>query len=385
MQIEERDAANNLQKRNIFKGMLSPVLMEKGAASYYYHQNEMNTVEAITDGSGNLVERYEYDPYGKPTLYNASNTQVAQSPSGNHFALTGQQYDAFTNTYKFHYRNYSPFTGTFLQRDLIGYADGMGMYQYVGNNPANGLDVFGLDDCKPKPTLRFEQVPQQPNVVLMVTQLTLDETGNTGFLLSLVDLPRQLAENAYRAEYLKAFNNFGKFGEAAFTTEGLANAGSKFSNLGSKLPGVTKLSGALGKAGPALGFIDLGVKTANYNNVLNDPASNSMDVMDAQYDIVGSGGNLVAGIAILGAGAAGSALAVPAGIGLGVVAIGDVVSTYTTGKNLRQLTYDPMYNSMYGDVEYQQWIKAFGLENSEFLRNIFYSGKGETYLRTIRG
>ncbi len=146
-QIEERDGnTNNITGKTIFTSFLSPVLNEKNGNSYFYHQNELNSVEAITNSSGNLTERYQYDVYGKPTIYDGSNNIMPSSLAGNRFAYTGQEYDSANGNYHFHFRNYSPTTGTFNQRDLIGYGDGMGMYQYVHDNPANGVDILGLED-----------------------------------------------------------------------------------------------------------------------------------------------------------------------------------------------------------------------------------------------
>jgi RHS repeat-associated protein len=150
-QIEERDGnTNNITGKTIFTSFLSPVMNEKNGNSFFYHQNELNSVEAISNSSGNLTERYQYDVYGKPTIYDWSNNTIPSSLAGNRFAYTGQEYDSANGNYRFHFRNYSPSTGTFNQRDLIGYSDGMGMYQYVDNNPANGVDIFGLKDCPPE-------------------------------------------------------------------------------------------------------------------------------------------------------------------------------------------------------------------------------------------
>ncbi len=144
-QIEERNSSNVLLNRTVFNGFLSPVMNEKNGNKFYYHPNELGSVEAISNNSGRLLESYRYDVYGKLSRYDSLNNPLAGSLAGNRFGFTGQEYDSATSSYRFFYRNYSPETGVFNQRDLIEYGDGMGMYQYVGNNPANGVDVWGLE------------------------------------------------------------------------------------------------------------------------------------------------------------------------------------------------------------------------------------------------
>ena len=39
---------------------------------------------------------------------------------------------------------YNPTNGRFLQRDLIGYVDGMNVYEYVKSRPVQTFDIFGL-------------------------------------------------------------------------------------------------------------------------------------------------------------------------------------------------------------------------------------------------
>lgn len=144
-QIEERDASGILLNRTVFTGFLSPVMNEKNGNRFYYHPNELGSVEAITNSNGRLIESYRYDAYGKLSRYDSLDNPLASSMAGNRFGFTGQEYDSESGSYRFFFRNYSPETGVFNQRDLIEYDDGMGMYQYVRNNPANGVDVWGLE------------------------------------------------------------------------------------------------------------------------------------------------------------------------------------------------------------------------------------------------
>lgn len=145
--IEERSNSNSLLNRTIFSNFLSPVMNEKNGNAFYYHSNELKSVEAISNSNGRMIESYSYDVYGKLSRYDSLNNPLASSIAGNRFGFTGQEFDSATNSYGFFYRNYSPERGIFNQRDLIEYEDGMGMYQYMGNNPANGIDIWGLKPC----------------------------------------------------------------------------------------------------------------------------------------------------------------------------------------------------------------------------------------------
>ncbi len=108
---------------------------------------------AVQQSSGTqsqLVERYIYDPYGKTIIdsWNAGTSQwvrVDQSSYGNSWMWTGQRYDAGVGLYHFVYRSYSPELGRWLQRDPLGYVDGVSLYQYVAGRATVYTDSLGLE------------------------------------------------------------------------------------------------------------------------------------------------------------------------------------------------------------------------------------------------
>lgn len=161
--IEERDLNGITRNRTLFNSFLQPVLNEHFEVPFFYHQNHLYSIEMMTDAGGNLVEEYRYDAFGKQSVYNAAGQPIPAGITGNRYGFTGQLYDSSTRQNQFYFRNYNPETGLFHQQDLIGYGDGMAMYQYVGNNPANGIDIFGLKKrpCDEKERTRSEVVTLQ--------------------------------------------------------------------------------------------------------------------------------------------------------------------------------------------------------------------------------
>ena len=74
--------------------------MDRAGQTYYYHQNALRSVAAVTDSLANPVERYSYDAYGLVTVTDGVFNPVAQnawgtphSAIGNPYLFTGRQLD----------------------------------------------------------------------------------------------------------------------------------------------------------------------------------------------------------------------------------------------------------------------------------------------------
>lgn len=99
----------------------------------FLHQERQGSVVAVTDATGDILERRSYGPFGE-----TSTTGITP------FGYTGQCFDMQSGLYYYKSRFYSPNLGRFLQPDAMGYDDGLHLYTYVKNNPVNFVDPLGL-------------------------------------------------------------------------------------------------------------------------------------------------------------------------------------------------------------------------------------------------
>jgi RHS repeat-associated protein len=104
----------------------------------FYHADGNGNITALTDTNANIVARCEYDAFGR---------LIAQSGSlaaANVYRFSSKEYDSVTGLYYFGYRFYDPTLQRWLNRDPIQEAGGINLYGFVGNNPINRIDPYGL-------------------------------------------------------------------------------------------------------------------------------------------------------------------------------------------------------------------------------------------------
>jgi RHS repeat-associated protein len=102
----------------------------------YFEEDGLGSIASLSNSGGALAETYTYDSFGKLL---ASTGSLA-----NPFQYTAREYDSETGQYYYRARYYNPATGRFLSEDPIGFYGGNNFYRYVGNDPADLIDPFGL-------------------------------------------------------------------------------------------------------------------------------------------------------------------------------------------------------------------------------------------------
>lgn len=137
----------------VFGSYIDEVLMRvtsSSASLHYYHHDAQYCVRSLNDSTGALVERYAYDPYGRPIYLTASGAlSTTQSSSVNNTILyTGRRLDTETGLYYFRARYQDPVLGRFLSRDPIGFEGSKwNLYEYVDSVPTIRLDPSGHAGC----------------------------------------------------------------------------------------------------------------------------------------------------------------------------------------------------------------------------------------------
>jgi len=132
------DGTDNLIMRFDYADARMPVAMNRSGVTYYLTYDQVGSLRLITDALGNVTKKIDYDSFG--SIINDTN-QGFQVPYG----FAGGLHDRDTGLVRFGFRDYDPDTGKWTAKDPILFAGGgVDLYGYVGNNPVNWIDPWGL-------------------------------------------------------------------------------------------------------------------------------------------------------------------------------------------------------------------------------------------------
>jgi RHS repeat-associated protein len=130
----------------------------------FYLADPQGSTYGLANKGGALREAYQYDPYGRQTVFAATSSgggvdfttpatfTIAVggfSQLNNSLLYAGYRLDRETNQWYVDARYYDAAQGRFLERDPIGYAAGDGnLYRYVSGSPTGATDPSGLEGIK---------------------------------------------------------------------------------------------------------------------------------------------------------------------------------------------------------------------------------------------
>lgn len=141
--IEEKSLTDEVKRTLCYGTWLDDlVTISLPDSTFFTHTNQLGSINGITDVSGQIAERYEYTPFGLTTYYDSGFGIISQSSISNNF-FAGRYKLLGTNLYYNRLRHYAQTLGRFIQRDPIGYSDGLNAHSYVDNNPLTFIDPLG--------------------------------------------------------------------------------------------------------------------------------------------------------------------------------------------------------------------------------------------------
>jgi len=114
---------------------------------YYLNDVNFNVTALVSPSSGNPVERYVYDPYGRPTIYNSdwSATIPWENSKKNEILFCGYVYDWERGDYHVRMRPFTPPLGRWRAPEhWLSYIDGANLYTYCSARPLDCADYLGL-------------------------------------------------------------------------------------------------------------------------------------------------------------------------------------------------------------------------------------------------
>jgi len=156
---EETDQLGNVKKIHYLSGGSMLVNLNGVETLYYGYADNQGSLIALTDASGNIVEKYAYDPWGarrNPNDWTQNDSRTAWITNRGY---TGHEHLDMFNIINMNGRVYDPLTAQFFSPDPFIQAPGdwrnYNRYGYCMNNPTRNIDPSGYmkepnDDRQPK-------------------------------------------------------------------------------------------------------------------------------------------------------------------------------------------------------------------------------------------
>ncbi len=161
--LEEYDSSDTLKDRFLYGNYIDEVIatiVDVNTRKYYVHDHLFSPV-ALVNFAGTVLERCEYDAYGRPHILDADFTEDADNLSDydNPYLFTGRRVDILDSAnLKLQYnrnRYYDYHIGRWLTQDPKDYVDGLNLMEYAGSDPAQHSDPNGTSFVIPDIIMRL--------------------------------------------------------------------------------------------------------------------------------------------------------------------------------------------------------------------------------------
>ncbi len=167
------DGNNALVMRFEYADGRMPAAMTTNDSSVYYLTcDQAGSLRIVTDISGTVVRRLDYDSFGN--VISPDNNPAPETP----FGFAGGLHDRDTGLVRFGYRDYDPDAGRWTAKDPVRFAGrNSDLYGYCMNDPVNLKDPLGLMDSEewqPGTTHGHEDNSRGSNRL----HIEVDEDGN---------------------------------------------------------------------------------------------------------------------------------------------------------------------------------------------------------------
>jgi RHS repeat-associated protein len=141
--VEELDASGNKAAVTTFgpSGVLARTTASRTLLYSFDALGQM--AQQIDAVAGTIVASYLFDAWGARQV-STSDPTAASDPYSGYNTAAGYITDWETGLQLLGHRYYDPATGRFLNRDPIGMAGGINVYEYVSNSPLGSADTAGL-------------------------------------------------------------------------------------------------------------------------------------------------------------------------------------------------------------------------------------------------
>ncbi len=115
----------------------SPDIMIRNGRTYRFVKDHLGSIRYVVDvQTGDIVQELEYDAFG--------HVLTDTNPGFQPFGFAGGLYDPDTGLVRFGARDYDATTGRWTSKDPALFYGGVNIYTYIGNDPINFIDFFGL-------------------------------------------------------------------------------------------------------------------------------------------------------------------------------------------------------------------------------------------------